>query len=248
MNKENELRYQVVPGPLRNIVKDAQAAVDATVADGKDPSSAPLYVLGIDEINRANLSKVLGELFFALEYRDDAVELQYSREPLSIPENLWFIGTMNAANRSIATFDTALRRRVDFVPCDPLQPPLKGILRRYYDAKGRADLYWVADILDAANAAVPDPAYAIGPSYFMRTDLDETVVRRVWEHAVWPYLVGRFDPDVVAGLRWDALRANGIEPSAAPTVDDRLQADLSWPTSVGVEVESESVNGAELQA
>ena len=60
------------------------------------------FVLIIDEINRGNLAKVFGELYFLLEYREEKISLQYSDEPFSLPENLWIIGTMNTADRSIA--------------------------------------------------------------------------------------------------------------------------------------------------
>ncbi|PHS36919.1 MAG: hypothetical protein COB07_11895 [Sulfurovum sp.] len=76
------------------------------------------YILIIDEINRANLSSVLGELIYALEYRDEAVESMYalkggSRE-ITLPSNLYIIGTMNTADRSIGHIDYAIRRRFAF--------------------------------------------------------------------------------------------------------------------------------------
>ncbi|WP_294313088.1 AAA family ATPase [uncultured Chryseobacterium sp.] len=80
------------------------------------------YVLIIDEINRANLSSVLGELIYALEYRGDIVESMYevggSRE-LILPSNLYIIGTMNTADRSVGHIDYAIRRRFAFVDVLP---------------------------------------------------------------------------------------------------------------------------------
>ncbi len=61
-----------------------------------------------------NVAKVLGELYFLLEYRDDKVGLQYSNDQFSLPKNLWFVGTMNTTDRSIALVDAALRRRFYF--------------------------------------------------------------------------------------------------------------------------------------
>ncbi len=80
-------------------------------------TEADKYILIIDEINRANLSSVLGELIYALEYRDEAVESMYdidgSRE-ITLPSNLYIIGTMNTADRSIGHIDYAIRRRFAF--------------------------------------------------------------------------------------------------------------------------------------
>lgn len=82
------------------------------------------YVLIIDEINRANLSSVLGELIYALEYRGEAVESMYAVEDdnnnkLTLPPNLYIIGTMNTADRSVGHIDYAIRRRFAFVDVLP---------------------------------------------------------------------------------------------------------------------------------
>lgn len=79
------------------------------------------YVLIIDEINRANLSSVLGELIYALEYRGEAVESMYNVDgnELILPPNLYIIGTMNTADRSVGHIDYAIRRRFAFVDVEP---------------------------------------------------------------------------------------------------------------------------------
>ena len=145
------------------------------------------HVLVVDEINRGNLSKVLGELYFLLEYRDHEMRLQYSEESFSLPGNLWIIGTMNTADRSIALVDIALRRRFHFVEFRPDKHPVEGLLKRWLD-KNAAEMAWVADVVDHANAKLPDPQAAIGPSYFMRGGLDDEMVRIIWEHNVLPYI------------------------------------------------------------
>ena len=95
----------------------------------KDPESK--HFLVIDEINRGNLAKVFGELYFLLEYRNSEIDLQYSNqgERFSLPENLYIIGTMNTADRSIAMVDLALRRRFYFVEFHPDDDPVKSVLR-----------------------------------------------------------------------------------------------------------------------
>ena len=80
------------------------------------------YVLIIDEINRANLPSVLGELIYALEYRGEAVESMYAiddNNQIMIPPNLYIIGTMNTADRSVGHIDYAIRRRFAFVDVLP---------------------------------------------------------------------------------------------------------------------------------
>ena len=91
------------------------------------------HFLVIDEINRGNLAKVFGELYFLLEYRDSEMDLQYSNqgEKFSLPENLYIIGTMNTADRSIAMVDLALRRRFYFVEFHPDDDPVKSVLRNW---------------------------------------------------------------------------------------------------------------------
>ncbi|PRB87204.1 hypothetical protein CQ022_07975 [Chryseobacterium culicis] len=99
---------------LRNFLKDKPAPSNDNILS----NSTENYVLIIDEINRANLSSVLGELIYALEYRGKAVESVYEVEgerDLILPPNLYIIGTMNTADRSVGHIDYAIRRRFAFV-------------------------------------------------------------------------------------------------------------------------------------
>ena len=148
------------------------------------------HFLIIDEINRGNIAKVFGELYFLLEYRDKKISLQYQREPdetFSLPENLYIIGTMNTADRSIALVDLALRRRFYFVEFHPDNEPVKSVLRKWL-GEG-SELEWVADVVEEANRQLEEYKHAaIGPSYFMKDDLDSKMVERIWEHSVLPYI------------------------------------------------------------
>ena len=82
----------------------------------------------IDEINRADLSSVLGELMYALEYRGEEIRLPNFKDPFKIPGNVYLIGTMNSVDKSLATFDLALRRRFAFFKVMPNMKPWKRYL------------------------------------------------------------------------------------------------------------------------
>lgn len=180
-NTAGNVSYELMPGPLRRIADAARS----------DPSRP--YVLIIDEINRANLAKVFGELYFLLEYRNRAVALQYSRadEEFTLPKNLFLIGTMNTSDRSIALVDAAMRRRFFFVELAPSVPPVDGILRRWLAQRRMTDR--PARILDELNLRFGDPELAFGPSFFMHDGIDDVKrLRRVWDHSVLPLVIERF--------------------------------------------------------
>ena len=169
------------------------------------------HFLVIDEINRGNLARVFGELYFLLEYRDREMDLQYSDEPFSLPDNLYIIGTMNTADRSIALVDLALRRRFYFVEFHPDDEPVKHVLRNWLSAKAPG-MDWVADVVDAANEKLRDDRHAaIGPSYFMKQNLDKIAVERIWKHSVLPYIEERLfgEPGRLAEFDLKALGGPG---------------------------------------
>ena len=169
------------------------------------------HFLVIDEINRGNLAKVFGELYFLLEYRDEQIQLQYSDKPFSLPENLYIIGTMNTADRSIALVDVALRRRFHFVEFHPDKPPVEGLLTRWLAKNAGAEMAWVAGVVDRANEKLDDRHAAIGPSYFMKEGLDDSMVEMIWEHNVLPYIEERLfgDSDRLSDFDLDKLRSEG---------------------------------------
>lgn len=166
--------FRVVDGPLMRISAAAAA------------NPGHLYVLLIDEINRGNIPAVFGELYYLLEYRDESVTLLYG-DAHALPSNVYILGTMNTADRSITALDSALRRRFYFRTLDPMSEPLQGVLRRFLEDR-RPDLLWLADFLDLANYGLGDPDLAIGPSHFLSDDIDEPLARRAWEYSVLPLL------------------------------------------------------------
>jgi 5-methylcytosine-specific restriction enzyme B len=175
------LTFTLRAGPFRDFAEVAAA----------NPSTA--YILIIDEINRANLAKVFGELYFLLEYRDESISLQYSPDKeFTLPQNLFLIGTMNTADRSIARIDTAMRRRFAFVELDPRIPPVQGLLSRWLDERDLPQD--AALLLDELNRRIEDSDAAIGPSYLM----DERIYQRddgldrVWQYSIMPLLEDLF--------------------------------------------------------
>ena len=172
--EDGKLGFKLRKGPL------LEAAGRADRKEGK-------HFLIIDEINRGNLAKVFGELYFLLEYRNRAMRLQYSDKPFSLPENLYIIGTMNTADRSIALVDLALRRRFHFVEFHPDKSPIQGLLGRWLRDRNPGK-EWIANVVDCANKKLPDQQAAIGPSYFMKDNLDDDMVRLIWKHNVLPYV------------------------------------------------------------
>ena len=179
IRSDGTLNYDLKPGPFMRL------ATRAKTRPGE-------HVLLVDEINRGNLPKILGELLYLLEYREDEVALMYSEGDarFSLPEDLLIVGTMNTADRSIALIDAALRRRFHFVPFFPDEWPLRGLLLRWLE-RYRPGMVWVARIVDGLNALLRErfgPHLQVGPSHFMKKDLDEAVLRRVWDYDVMPFL------------------------------------------------------------
>ncbi len=196
LDDQGRASFELRNGPLLEMAKLAH----------DDPGNP--YFLVIDEINRGNLAKVFGELYFLLEYRDEPIRLQYSNEPLSLPDNLRIIGTMNTADRSIALIDLALRRRFYFLEFHPDSDPIKGLLSRWLDRHAK-DLAWVADVVEEANRKLDNRDAAIGPSYFMREALDEEQLELVWQHNVLPYIEEQLygEPDRLSEFALEVLRA-----------------------------------------
>lgn len=119
-----DLKYETYNKIVLNYLKDINGKyklkeyVPPTTIDSEKP-----YILIIDEINRANLPAVLGELIYALEYRGEKVESMYATleegNTLILPPNLYIIGTMNTSDRSVGHIDYAIRRRFAFIDVLP---------------------------------------------------------------------------------------------------------------------------------
>jgi 5-methylcytosine-specific restriction protein B len=178
--KGNAVGFEVKPGVVLDVV-DRMRGLDAIDVDGDD------HVIVIDEANRANLPRVLGELMFLFEYRGETAHLQYSG-PFSLPKNLRFIATMNTADRSIRSIDVALRRRFDVFELGP-DPE---ILKQFHDQRG--GLEEVPDLVDGFLAlneslrASLDRHHTIGHSFFMRARLTSVDLQGIWDRRIFPLI------------------------------------------------------------
>src|SRR5690606_4992591 len=166
------VNYPVRPGIFRHFCEQAQKL------------NGPCILI-IDEINRGNMARIFGELMFLLEYRDKTVTLPYSGVSFQVPDNVYLIGTMNTADRSIALVDFALRRRFHFfrLGADP------DLLKRWLEEHPavHSAVPYLAPLYRPLTGAIEDKDYAIGHSHFMKPDLDEQKSERIWHYSIMPY-------------------------------------------------------------
>jgi hypothetical protein len=194
--KDGQISYTVKDGFFKSICKAAK---------GKPNKN---YVLIIDEINRGNISKIFGELITLIEeskregkHEALSVTLPYSNETFSVPNNLYIIGTMNTADRSLALMDTALRRRFDFIEmmpdinllCDDNQ---ESIIVENID---------ISKMLQTMNQRIEvlyDREHTLGHAFFMPLFDDRTIenLASIFKNKIIPLLQEYFFED------WDKIR------------------------------------------
>jgi 5-methylcytosine-specific restriction endonuclease McrBC GTP-binding regulatory subunit McrB len=137
------------------------------------------YVLIIDEINRANIPSVLGELIYALEYRGEKVESIYALDgdnALVIPPNLYIIGTMNTADRSVGHMDYAIRRRFSFVDVLPDAEIIE-------NAKAKTLFNQVSDLFEEKylSSEFEKKQIQLGHSYFLVANDEQLEIQLEYE-------------------------------------------------------------------
>ncbi|MGW1196365.1 DUF4357 domain-containing protein [Streptomyces sp. NPDC002536] len=201
-----EVAFRLTAGPLREL---------ADLASREGNRHIPHFLI-IDELNRANLAKVFGELYFLLEYRNKSVRLTYSGDDFALPPNLFVIGTMNTADRSIALVDAAMRRRFAFVELSPRIEPTRGLLRRWLASQDRGSE--PADLLEALNSRIEEGDFKIGPSYLMKKGVyRDGGLERTWRTKILPLLEEHHygeDVDIEKRYGLSALRQSLPEPPA----------------------------------
>lgn len=188
VTEEGSLDYSMVPGRFMEFCRRA------------DLRTGPC-VLIIDEINRANLARVFGELMYLMEYRGRSIPLA-GGERFRIPENVRILGTMNTADRSIALVDHALRRRFAFLALYPDFDVLRAFhLTTAYDPDP------LIAVLTSLSTAIGDRHYEIGISFFMRPGIEDELPD-IWRTQIEPYLEEYFfdQPAKVEAFRWAQVR------------------------------------------
>lgn len=204
-DKKNIYNISYVRGILQYLIKEWRLPVSPEATQEKQKQN---YVLIIDEINRGNISKIFGELITLIETSKRAgesealsVSLPYSLDSFSVPGNLYIIGTMNTADRSLTALDTALRRRFDFQALMPDANLLNETVIKGIDIK---------ELLTRLNAriqALYDSEHTLGHAFFMpvvqdKDNPDEAFkkLKRVMKNKVLPLLEEYFYND------WQKIR------------------------------------------
>jgi len=161
-----------------------------------------ICVLIIDEINRANLSRVFGELMYLLEYRDQEMVLAGGTK-FRIPNNVRIIGTMNTADRSIALVDHALRRRFSFIPLSPRYE----VIESFHEGTDFNPSELIK-VLKSVNTVINDKHYHIGISFFLREDLRGEIAD-IWNLEIEPYLEEFFfdQQEKMEQFRWSKIES-----------------------------------------
>lgn len=185
-SRKEEMVYRVDQGVFRRFCEEA----------AKNPGEK--YVFIIDEINRGNVSKIFGEMITLIEPSKRigqpeaaTVKLAYSQEAFGVPENVYIIGTMNTADRSIAMLDSALRRRFDFIEMMPNPDLLDGVIVEGVNVK---------QIMTKINKRIEilcDRDHMIGHAYFMQLRQRPTlaVLAHIFKNSIVPLLQEYFYDD-----------------------------------------------------
>lgn len=193
---------------LLTIKRDLEFGQYPSLTKKNNVGNAKPYVLIIDEINRGDVSKIFGELITLIEEdkrlgNEHAllVTLPYSKEKFGVPKNLYIIGTMNTADRSIALLDTALRRRFDFVEMMPKPKLLQGIIGKENEKNNGINLEKLLTQINIRLTENFDRDHQIGHAYFININNTQELIA-AYKNKLLPLLNEYFynDADSVAKI------------------------------------------------
>ena len=182
----SDIQYEVSPGLFKDFCDRAKQSIQTN------------HVFIIDEINRGNIAKIFGELITLIEpskrlgqIEGTYARLPYSKSPFGVPNNVYLIGTMNTADRSIATIDTALRRRFQFKEMQPDPTLLDGVCVEELSIK---------ELLSHMNQKISvlyDREHTIGHAYFMPLKISPTIepLASIFKSTILPLLQEYFFED-----------------------------------------------------
>ena len=186
---ENDLTYKIEDGIFKKMCLKAR----------KDPDQN--YAIFIDEINRGNISQIFGELITLIEEdkregeeNELSVILPYSKTKFSIPTNLYIIGTMNTADRSVEALDTALRRRFSFVEMPPKPDLIKTVGKAADGLIRDIDLVELLKVINKRIEKLVDKDHMIGHSYFLNIN-GLSALKKAFNNKILPLLQEYFYGD-----------------------------------------------------
>lgn len=193
-SKSSDIEYEIHNGIFKEFCY--KAGLRKSDASGNYKITNRVFI--IDEINRGNISKIFGELITLIEpckrigaKEELKVTLPYSEESFGVPENVYIIGTMNTADRSIARMDTALRRRFNFVEILPDSDTLRDIIVEGIN---------ISQLLNTLNKRITillDREHTIGHSFFIPLKEDKTIEKlaSIFKNEIIPLLQEYFYDD-----------------------------------------------------
>ena len=169
------------------------------------------YVFIIDEINRGNMSKIFGELLMLIErdYRGTKATLAYNGMPFSVPKNLYIIGMMNTADRSLAMIDYALRRRFSFFDIEPGFAS-EGFMKYQQNLDNESFSLLVTKVQELNKEISMDKSlgkgFCIGHSYFCgQTECTEEWMHAIVDYDILPMLSEYWFDDLNKLQRWENI-------------------------------------------
>ena len=190
--EEKDLKYTLYSGIFKDICERA----------GNPKNKDKNYVLIIDEINRGNISKIFGELITLIEpskrlgeNEELKIRLPYSGKEFGVPKNLYILGTMNTADRSIALLDVALRRRFNFIEMPPRYNLLKSIDNKTINNEtNKIDLQKLLEAINNRIEFLLNKDHLIGHSYFLGIETFSDL-KEVFKNSIIPLLQEYFYDD-----------------------------------------------------
>ena len=234
------LSQQTIYQLIKSEVKQEFFVKDKKIDLVKLPKNPKNYVLIIDEINRGNVSSIFGELITLIEKDKRAgtneelsVILPYSKKEFKVPHNVYIIGTMNTADRSIEALDTALRRRFSFKEMPP-KPNLIATEGKLYDKNGKLgsiDLVAILTVINNRIEKLIDKDHKIGHSFFLGIK-NEQDLKNAFKDKVIPLLEEYFYGDfgkisLVLGNSFISKSANNdVSFARVNDYDSSISADL----------------------